>query len=457
MKHRIRHIAILSLTFIFSLFVLPAVAQESTISNINANKLWVLIAAAAVFLMQAGFLCLEAGMVRFKNIASVSFKNIVDWAVVCVFFYLVGFGLMFGHSWHGLIGVDMFAFPTLDGIQGGSELGWIFFLFQLAFAGTAATIVSGGMAERTAFIPYILASVIIGLVIYPVFGHWAWGNLFFPGNKPWLASLGYVDFAGSSVVHMVGGITALVGIVKVGPRLGRYDDYGNIQSFEQSNPAMAGLGVLLLWFGWWGFNGGSTLALDNSVGLIIFNTNVAAGAAALTAFFHSYIFQKSADISDKFMGGALGGLVAITALPHIVTPLGAIGVGIVAGVAHNYSYDLVIKFMKLDDPVGAVPVHAFCGAVGILSVPIFGRAELLPHTSRITQFAVQSMGLFVCIAWTLLSSLAMFWVIEKLTGLRVSPSQEESGVHISGRETDDDDYTSDVDDRELRELLGALD
>ncbi len=433
---------------------LPVLAQEEvaavTQTATQMDKLWVLIAAAMVFLMQAGFLCLEAGLIRTKNIASVSFKNIVDWSVVLVFFYLIGFGLMFGHSWKGLIGLDCFAFETLNGLNGGHELGWIFFIFQLAFAGTAATIVSGAMAERTAFLPYIAASTIIGLLIYPVYGHWVWGNLFFAANKPWLAEMGYIDFAGSSVVHAVGGMLALVGIITVGPRLGRYDNYGTIQKFSQSNTATAGLGVLLLWFGWWGFNGGSTLKFDDSVAPIIFVTNLAAGAAALAAFFHCYIFQNKEDISDKFIGGALGGLVAITAFPHMVTPLGALGVGVIAGVVHNLSYDLVIKVMKLDDPVGAVPVHLFCGALGILLVPIFGDAAQMPH-SRVTQFTVQAIGLMVCIGWTLGTSFIMFRVLDKLFGLRVSPSQEESGVHIGGEED-----TDAIDDAELNELLGAL-
>lgn len=437
------------------LFCFPVLAQDAPAAMQTAtsvDKLWVLMAAGMVFMMQAGFLCLEAGLIRFKNISSVSFKNIVDWSVVLVFFYLIGFGLMFGHSWKGLVGVDFFAFNTLTNIAGGHELGWIFFLFQLAFAGTAATIVSGAMAERTAFIPYIVASIIIGLVIYPVFGHWVWGNLFFAGNEPWLAAMGYIDFAGSSVVHVVGGMLALVGIITVGPRLGRYDNYGTIQRFSQSNPAIAGLGALLLWFGWWGFNGGSTLKFDDTVAPIIFNTNLAAGGAALAAFFHCYLFQKKADISDKFIGGGLGGLVAITAFPHMVTPLGALAVGLIAGVVHNLSYDLVIKVMKLDDPVGAVPVHLFCGALGILLVPIFGDAEMMQH-SRTTQFTIQAIGLMVCIGWTLATSFIMFKVIDKLMGLRVSPSQEESGVHIGG---DEEDAVEAIDETELNELLGSL-
>jgi len=429
-------------------FSFPAMAQGSSVTD--ADKLWVLLSAMAVFLMQAGFLCLEAGMIRYKNIASVAFKNIVDWSVVTIVFYLIGFGLMFGHSWQGLIGIDMFAAETMT-VAGGSELGWFFFIFQLAFAGTAATIVSGALAERAAFMPYILAAVFISLVTYPIFGHWVWGNLFFAENASWLANMGYVDFAGSSVVHMVGGIIALVGIVSIGPRLGRYDNYGNIQKFEQHNTAIAGLGILLLWFGWWGFNGGSALKFDESVVVIILNTNLAAGAAALSAFFHSYFMQGKADISDKFMGGALGGLVAITALPHMVSPLGALGVGILAGIVHNLSYDIVIKFMKIDDPVGAIPVHAFCGALGILCVPIFGKAEFLPHASRITQFTVQSIGLMACIGWTLVMSVLMFKLLDIFVGLRVSPAQEESGVHIGGEED-----TSEVDEDELKSLLGAL-
>jgi Amt family ammonium transporter len=315
------------------------------------------------------------------------------------------------------------------GSAGGSPLGMVFFLFQLAFAGTALTIVSGAMSERTGFIPYLTASILIGLFIYPVFGHWAWGNLFFSDNQAWLADLGFIDFAGSTVVHSVGAWVALVGVWFVGPRLGRYNGEGKIQPFLPHSYAYSVLGVFLLWFGWWGFNGGSTLAFNDSVGSIILNTNLSAAAAGLAAFFHSYIFQKKNDVYGKIIGGVLTGLVAITAGAHVVSASGAIAIGLLAGIVHNLSFDLVIKKWKLDDPVGAIPVHGFGGVFGTLAVGIFGKSNLLA-LPRLEQIGVQFLGVVVCFIFTTSFAYFLFWSLKKTVGLRVSPLEEKNGISL---------------------------
>jgi len=251
-------------------------SQSELLSDLSQkiDAVWVLVAAALVFLMQAGFKSLEVGMVRKLHIETVAIKNVIDWAVASLIFFLIGFGLMFGNSTYGIAGTDLFFNPDFANVEGGNALGTIFFMFQLAFAGTAITIVSGAMSERTGFIPYMTATVFIAMLIYPVFGHWAWGNLFIDGNASWLADLGFIDFAGSTVVHSVGAWVSLAGLILIGPRIGRYNLDGSTREIKPFNIPYAALGMFLLWFGWWGFNGGSTLAFNESVGSIILNTNI---------------------------------------------------------------------------------------------------------------------------------------------------------------------------------------
>ncbi len=416
--------------FLLLACVSPAFANPHRISFSETDRLWLMISAALVFSMQAGFLCLETGLARSKHVAAVALKNVADWCVAGICFYLVGFGLMFGHSVAGVAGSDLFAFTHLE-MSGALPLGILFFLFQLAYAGTATTIVSGAMAERTAFIPYILAAMVVSSLIFPVFGHWVWGDLFFESNHAWLKQLGYVDFAGASVVHIIGGTVSLIGIWMVGPRLGRFDRNGQMRKFEPSNVALAGLGVLALWLGWWGFNGGSLLQFKSSqVAMIIVNTNLAGAAGALTAYLHAALFQKQRDMMEKLIGGTLGGLVAVTALAQMVSPLGALGTGILAGIVHNLAFEFIARKLKLDDPVGAVSVHCVCGALGILCVPIFGHADMLPTGSRLLQFGVQCIGLATCLAWTATIAGTMFYCLKRFIGLRVSPLEEIQGVAL---------------------------
>jgi len=432
---------------------------DAEIASLNSkiDKLWVLLSAALVFLMQAGFKSFEVGMVRSNHTTSVGMKNLIDWVVVSLIFFLVGFGFMFGKSWYGIIGTDLFIISNLNQ-PGGSELGIVFFLFQLAFAGTALTIVSGAMSERTGFIPYLTASLLIGLIIYPIFGHWAWGNLFFADNKAWLADLGFMDFAGSTVVHSVGAWVALVGVWIVGPRLGRYNSAGEAQPFTPYSYAYSVLGVFILWFGWWGFNGGSTLAFDGSVSKIILNTNLAAAAAGITAFFHSFYFQNKKDIYGKLMGGVLTGLVAITAGANVMSFTGAILVGSLAGLVHNYSFDFISYKLKLDDPVGAIAVHGFGGAFGTLAVGIFGQQSMLA-LPRTEQIAIQLMGIVVCFVFTTSLAYFLFQILKKTVGLRVSPVEENNGISLDKEQKSHDESNPDeeIDEETLLQLMAEMD
>ncbi len=426
-------------------------AIEKEVTPDTLNMLWVLLSAALVFLMQAGFKCLEVGLVRKHQIAAVAMKNMVDWTVGSIIFFVAGFGLMFGQSWQGWIGTTTFL-PSSFAVAGGNELGAVFFMFQLAFAGTALTIVSGAMSERTGFVPYLTASTFIALVIYPIFGHWVWGNAFYGSNSAWLADLGFIDFAGSTVVHSVGAWVSLAGLKLLGPRLGRYTEAGTLREFEPNSIPMAVLGVFILWFGWWGFNGGSSLVFDAQVGSVILNTNLAAAAAALAAYFHSYFFQQKANIYEKMLGGALGGLVAITASAHIQTPLTSLLIGLLAGVIHNVSYDLLTKKWKIDDAVGAVPVHGFCGLFGTLAVALFAPEASLAH-ARWAQLGVQALGALVCLLWAGGVGYALFFVLKKTVGLRVSPDEERQGITLYHVQPE---TPEDIDEEELIRLMQEI-
>lgn len=421
------------------------------------DRFWVLIAGVLVFFMQAGFKTFEAGMVRKAHDDNVAIKNILDWLIISLVYYLVGFGFMFGDSFHGLFGTNLFG-PTSDTLENvrntleSQYLGLEFFIYQLAFAATAATIVSGAMSERIALIPYITLSFFIGTIIYPVFGHWAWGGTFYQNDQGWLYALGFRDFAGSTVVHSIGAWIALAGIIEIGPRIGRYDKDGNLNSkdFIPANLGYSTLGVLILWFGWWGFNGGSQLKYDDTIPTIIVNTIISGSAAGITAFFHA--LAKSRDkyeIFPKLLGGILGGLVAITACCNSVSPYEALFIGVAAGFIHNYSFDFLMLKLKLDDPVGAIAVHGFCGVWGTMCVGFFGQLDsdfFIQNNSlffsehsmlgflenahiRIQQSIVQLIGVITAFFFTFSLSLSFFKLIRKVPGigLRVLPSDEKRG------------------------------
>jgi len=408
-------------------------ASAEGINEVTADYLartWVLLCACLVFFMQIGFLAFEVGCVRKKNTDVIAMKNVGDWLVTTVVFFLIGFGFMFGTSYKGIIGTSLFLGDKVTE-QGG--MGWEFFLFQLAFAGTSATIVSGATAERLSFKAYLAITVMMAAFIYPIFGHWVWGNAFLSENDPWLVKLGFIDFAGCSVVHNVGAWSSLVGTWFIGPRIGRYRSDGTLAPLETNGLLWSCVGTLALWFGWWGFNGGSNLEFNESVGLIIFNTNMAGSAAGLAAFIHCGLFQRNRDIGFKTLGGILGGLVSITACCHIVTPGSAFVIGVVAGVLHNISYDLVIRKWKIDDVVGAIPVHGFCGMWGLLSVALFGQSELLPKP-MLEQLWVQCIGIVTCFVWTVVSSFILFAFIKLFMGTRVSAMHEVRGLRLDENE-----------------------
>jgi ammonium transporter, Amt family len=407
-------------------------AQEAQSKDFNVTiaKVWVLGCAALVFFMQVGFVAFEVGCVRKKNAGMEALKGVGDWLISTVFFFLVGFGFMFGASASGFIGTSFFMPQSL---AGHGDLGWEFYLFQLTFAGTAATIVSGATAERVGFRAYLLMTVMMVTIVYPVFGHWVWGSTFLTENKPFLANMGFIDFAGASVVHSVGAWTSLVGIWFVGPRIGRYRSDGSLAPMDSNSSLWSCIGTLMLFFSWWAFNGGSVLKFDDSVASIIFNTNLAGSAAGLAAFGHCSLMQKSRDLAFKTMGGILGGLVAITACCHIVTPGSAFLIGLSAGIIHNWGFDLTLRRWKLDDVVGAIPVHGFCGTWGLLCVALFGEVDAL-KMSMVEQLGVQCIGIVVCFVWTVVSAFILFAIIKILVGVRVSAMHEINGLSFEESE-----------------------
>jgi ammonium transporter len=400
------------------------------------DNLWILIAAALVFFMQAGFKVLETGLVKQEHRSGVGVKNLMDWVAGSLAFFLIGFGFMFGTSGGGFIGTDLFF-----GLDFNDGYTYVFFLFQLAFAGTALTIVSGAMSGRTALLPYFAASVFTAIFVYPVFGHWAWGNLLITSNQPWLASMGFMDFAGSTVVHSVGAWVALVGIYMVGPRLGRFSAKGTIQPVKASDYSYSILGVMILWLGWWGFNGGSTLAFNEDVIKIILNTNLAAAAACFSAYMHVKFFQNNEDAIEKIIGGALTGLVAITACCNVVSTTDSIIIGVIAGVSHNYVIVFIAEKLKLDDPVGAIPVHGFGGVFGTLCVALFGDQDLL-MLDRWSQLAVQIFGIVICFVFTASVATMVFILVKYMFGLRISPKEEMEGSVFA----DNSKTSADIDD-----------
>lgn len=391
----------------------------------NINIVWTCVAAFLVFFMQAGFALVETGFTRAKNSVNILMKNLMDFSVGSLAFFLVGFGLMFGVT-NGLFGTTLFG---LTGVEMGTNWEWTFLIFQTVFAATAATIVSGAMAERTKFVSYLIYSAAISLVIYPVFGSWAWGNLLLTGNNSWLAVLGFHDFAGSTVVHSIGGWLALAGAIVLGPRLGKYGADGKPTAILGHSMPLATLGVFILWFGWFGFNPGSTTAGNGSIGFIAVTTNLAAAAGALFALITSWVILKKPDIGMT-LNGALAGLVAITAPCDGVSPIGAIMIGAVAGILVVLSVLFFDFVLKVDDPVGAVSVHAVNGVWGTLSFGLFSTSSGLFYGYGFKQFGIQLLGAATAFAWAFGLGLVLFFIIKKTVGLRVSAQEELKGLDI---------------------------
>ena len=391
----------------------------------SADVTWTLVAAFLVYFMQAGFALCEAGLTRAKNTGNILMKNLMDFCIGTPCYWIVGFGLMFGGT-NALIGtLD----PFMQGVYDfGSLPTWVYAFFQTVFCATAATIVSGSMAERTNFKAYVFYSAAISLIVYPISGHWIWGG-------GWLAQLGFHDFAGSAAVHFVGGVTAALGAYLLGPRIGKYDKNGKPRAILGHNMLAMALGVFILWFCWFGFNGGSTVCLTGddamtSAGLVVFNTNLSATLATLAAMIFTWVRYGKPDVSLTF-NASLAGLVAITAGCDVVDPFGAAIIGIVAGVLVILSVEFFDKIVKIDDPVGAISVHGVCGCFGTLAIGLFNTETGLFYGGGLATLGVQALGLVSVAAWVLVTMFIIFKVIDKVIGLRVPEQIEIDGLDFA--------------------------
>ena len=400
------------------------------------NVIWTIVGATLVYFMQAGFAMCEAGFTRAKNTGNILMKNMMDFVLGSLFFFIFGFAIMHGTDWNGIIGIKGFFNPTTladaDGLFNGLPSG-VFLIFHTVFCATSATIVSGSMAERTKFLAYLLYSAAISIFIYPVTGHWIWGG-------GWRAQMGFHDFAGSTAVHMVGGICALVGAKILGPRIGKYDKEGNARAIPGHNLSIAALGVFILWFCWFGFNGCSTVALSGegavNAARIFYTTNLAAAMATVTVLIITWVRYKKPDVSIT-LNGSLAGLVAITAGCDTVTPVGAALIGFLAGFAVVFGIEFVDQKLKVDDPVGAVGVHGICGAFGTLLTGLFayydfGSGEKLGvfYGGGFKFFGTQVLGVVSVIAWVAVTMTIIFTVLKKTIGLRASVTEEVEGLDI---------------------------
>ncbi|MEO0446060.1 MAG: hypothetical protein AAF191_08295 [Verrucomicrobiota bacterium] len=415
------------------LFAAVDYPEASSLSN-SLDRFWVLVAAFLVFFMQAGFKAMESGLVRKPHADSVAVKNLLDWLIVCVVFYAVGFGLMFGATNEGWIGESLF-FPEADALariagESSHGLGFEFFLFQLAFAGTAATIVSGAIAERTILSTYLLLAGLTTL-LYSVLGHWSWGGLYLENQQGFLERRGFHDFAGSTVVHSLGAWVALAAVIVIRPRAGRYAADGSIQfgRFMPNSLHYSAMGVIILWLGWFGFNGGSVLAFNDQVAPIIFKTTICGATAGLTAFFFGWMTSAvKINVYPKLMGGIVGGLVAATACCDVISQNQAIILGIFSGFIHNLAFDLMLR-LRWDDVVGAVPIHGACGVIGTLWVAV---AE--PSFEKMMDtLQVQAFGVTVVFVASFFPALLLCLFFHGTMGLRIGLQQERDGYVIGSR------------------------
>ncbi|MBN1469152.1 MAG: ammonium transporter [Fusobacteriaceae bacterium] len=407
--------------YLFTILSLGLFAEGTEEVQTNLNWTWTLIAAAMVFFMQAGFAMVETGFTRAKNAGNIMMKNAMDFSMGILAFWAVGFAFMFGEG--KLIGTTNFFGQGLAGWD------WTFFIFQGVFAATAATILSGALAERTKFGSYLVISFFVTAIIYPVLGHWAWAGLY-GKSTGWLESLGFIDFAGSTVVHSLGGWTALAGAIAVGPRIGKFDSNGKAKAIPGHSLTLAALGVFILWFGWFGFNSGSTTTGTSEIGLIAVNTCLAAAAGSISALITSIFKFKTYDIGMT-LNGALAGLVGITAGCANVAPWASVVIGIIAGILVVLS---VVFFdnRKIDDPVGAVSVHGVCGAWGTLAAGIFNAEDLF----NVKIIGVQAIGVITCFLIAFVGGSILFKIIKATMGLRVSEEEELRGLDIGEHKAD---------------------
>ncbi len=397
-----------------------------------ANTIWVLLGAALVFFMQAGFAMCEAGFTRAKNTGNILMKNLMDFCIGTPLFWVFGFGIMFGTGTAAFGWIDPFIMKDYSAVLPAGVPLWAYAIFQTVFCATSATIVSGAMAERTRFSAYCIYSAAISLLIYPVSGHWIWGG-------GWLAQMGFHDFAGSTAVHMVGGVCALVGAKMLGPRIGKFGRDGKPRAILGHNLSIAALGVFILWFCWFGFNGASTVAMDSdeaitSAGLVFFNTNLAAAVATLVTMIFTWIRYGKPDVSMTF-NAALAGLVGITAGCDAVDPFGAAVIGLACGLAVVLAVEFFDKVAKIDDPVGAISVHGVCGALGTILTGLFATGVSTKkgvfYGGGFEFLGIQALGVASTIAWTAVMISIVFLLIKKTIGLRVDAADEIMGLDRS--------------------------
>jgi Amt family ammonium transporter len=401
--------------------------KEVSAAKYMADTIWVLLAAFLVFFMQAGFAMVESGFTRAKNAVNILMKNLMDFSIGSVAFWIVGFAIMFGNG-NGFLGLSGWfvpaeskAFASLEWSSVPTHAAW---LFQLVFAATAATIVSGAMAERTQFKSYLIYTIFITGFIYPVVGHWIWGG-------GWLSSLGMLDFAGSTVVHSTGGWLALAGAIVLGARVGKYDANGNPRPIPGHNLPLAALGVFILWLGWFGFNPGSQMGADaKDISLIAVTTNIAAAGGAIAAMITAWVMLGKPD-AGMALNGALAGLVAITAPCAFVSPGSAVIIGLLGGIVVVFSV-LLFERLKIDDPVGAISVHGTCGALGTLLLGLFHQEQgvffAADKAAALKFLGTQFVGVIAVFAWCMIIGLILFKLIKALVGLRVSREEELEGL-----------------------------
>ncbi|MCB1152879.1 MAG: ammonium transporter [Deltaproteobacteria bacterium] len=405
----------------------PEMTQKIADIGVGLDTVWVLVAAVLVFLMQAGFAMVESGFTRAKNAVNIMMKNLMDFCLASVLFFVCGYAFMFGT---GTPFIGTSGFMMVEGTNNPTGLPLLaFWIFQVVFCGTAATIVSGAVAERIKFSAYLIYSAIISAVVYPIVGHWIWGG-------GWLAEMGFFDFAGSTVVHATGGWAGLMGAIFLGPRIGKFKSDGTPNVIPGHNIPIASLGVFLLWFGWFGFNAGSNLAVGDgaAISLISVNTSLAAATGAIGAMITVWIKFGKPDLSMS-LNGALAGLVGITAPCAFVSPTAAMLIGVIAGVIVVFSVGLFDK-LKIDDPVGAVSVHGICGVWGTLAVGIWGQKALgLPNDGLfngggVAQLGIQAIGSVACTIFTMVAMGLVFFIIKQTIGLRVEADEELRGLDI---------------------------
>jgi Amt family ammonium transporter len=426
----------LLLFFILIITIVPSFTEEivnEAPTYSGSDFIWLLLGAFLVFFMQAGFALVETGFTRAKNATNILMKNLMDFCIGSIAFFIIGWGVMYGTSVSGLFGSNDFFLASADPGTNEGLFKYASWLFQVVFAATAATIVSGAMAERTKFTSYLIYSAVISAIIYPVSGHWIWGG-------GWLSKLGMIDFAGSTVVHSVGGWAALVGAIILGPRIGKYTSNGKSKAISGHNLPLATLGVFILWIGWFGFNPGSTLKFAENIGHIAVTTNLAAAAGAIVAMITIWIIGGKPDASMT-LNGALAGLVGITAPCAVVSPISAIIIGGLAGVIVVASVLFFDKVLKIDDPVGAISVHGICGVFGTLSVGLFAESKFsevagfgdingLFFGGGFSQLLKQTIGVISVAAWVIATAAILFLILKYTVGLRVTKEEESKGLDI---------------------------